>query len=260
MDAWAQQLDRVAQEHGFVITKVILTHWHHDHVGGVDDVLRLARDRWHRGSGSSDAAAAAGQVEIYKAPDAEHDAGLPPGVRPLADGAVVAVPGATLRAVTTPGHTDDHVCLLLEEEGALFAGDMVLGQGTTVFTNLRTYMASLRKAHALQPAVLYPGHGPVVADATAKLHEYWSHRHTREQQIVARLAEAGRPQTIPELVAVIYAAYPVELHLPAQHSVAQHLGKLLEEGRVRRLPAATADEDDRWQLVVDAGRPPAAAL
>jgi len=256
VDAWARQLGRVAQEHRFVITKVLLTHWHHDHVGGAGDVLRLARDHWHRGGSD----AAAGEVEIYKVPDAEHDAGLPPVVRPLADGAVVAVPGATLRAVTTPGHTDDHVCLLLEEEGALFAGDMVLGQGTTVFTNLRTYMASIRKAHALQPVVLYPGHGPVVADATAKLHEYWSHRHAREQQIVALLTKAGRPQTIPDLVAVIYAAYPVELHLPAQNSVAQHLGKLLEEGRVRRLPAATADDDDRWQLVVDAGQPPTAAL
>ena len=39
---------------------------------------------------------------------------------------------ATLRAVHTPGHALDHLCYWFEEEQALFTGDVVLGQGTTV--------------------------------------------------------------------------------------------------------------------------------
>ncbi|HUN69683.1 MAG TPA: MBL fold metallo-hydrolase, partial [Burkholderiales bacterium] len=51
--------------------------------------------------------------------------------RVLADGERLAVGNLQLRAIHTPGHAPDHLCYYLEEERALFTGDVVLGAGTT---------------------------------------------------------------------------------------------------------------------------------
>ena len=156
--------------------------------------------------------------------------------------------GATeLTAVPTPGHAADHVAFFEPGTGALFTGDAVLGRGTSFIDppegDLVRYLRSLSRMLELEPRTIHPGHGPVVLDAVGKLREYLAHRREREDQVLEALS--GGPRSIAEIVEVIYAAYPKDVHPLAARSVLAHLLKLADEGRVDR---GGRSEDGPWSL------------
>lgn len=65
------------------------------------------------------------------------------------DGDVIEGGAYRFRCVFTPGHTSNHMCYALEDEGALFTGDHVMGWSTTVVAppdgDMSHYMQSLEK-------------------------------------------------------------------------------------------------------------------
>jgi glyoxylase-like metal-dependent hydrolase (beta-lactamase superfamily II) len=136
-------------------------------------------------------------------------------------------------AIATPGHSADSVCLLLDER-ICFAGDTVLGTGSVFIApgegSLSAYLASLRRLRELPLEVLCPGHGPYVWDPAAKLDEYISHRLERERRLLDAL-EAGL-RTQDELLDSAWSDAPAELRYFAGLSLASHLEKLEEEGRL----------------------------
>ncbi|KAL4798569.1 beta-lactamase-like protein [Aspergillus venezuelensis] len=219
--SWVIHLKQVLSDEKATVHQALVTHWHHDHVGGISDLLRLCPD-----------------VTVYKHKPAE-------GQSNIEDGQVFSVEGATLKAAHTPGHTVDHMMLVLEEEDAVFTGDNVLGHGTAVFEDLKAYLDSLKRMQNRVSGRGYPGHGAVVESATAKIEEYIKHRQQREDEIIRVLRygklDVGDGERSPErklswtpleIVKIIYHSVPENLHLPAANGVIQVLNKLEAEGKV----------------------------
>ncbi|KAI9822345.1 MAG: hypothetical protein M1827_000063 [Pycnora praestabilis] len=231
--AWIQSLQRVLASEQTTVTSCILTHWHHDHVGGVRDLLKACPDS-----------------RIYKNQPKE-------GQLDIADGQHFRVDGATLRAVHTPGHTVDHMALMIEEENAMFMGDNVLGHGTAVFEDLAVYLASLDRMQSLCSGRAYPGHGAVVEDGRGKIAEYIKHRQDREEQIIqvlksakstgdaasARIGGELDSWTAREVVQVIYQDVPKNLHEPAERGLLLVLHKLEKGDKVLH-----DSHTDTWQI------------
>lgn len=143
-----------------------------------------------------------------------------------------------LQAVHTPGHTDDHVVFLFPLDRSLFAGDCILGCGTSVFDDLDSYMQSLQmlRTFVVQENLenIYPGHGPTLNHvAVQKIDEYLFHRAEREAQILTALRQVGGSCTSIQLVFIVYGRLPIGVVLSAQGNVLHHLTKLQRNGKVR---------------------------
>ncbi|XP_029164584.1 endoribonuclease LACTB2 [Nylanderia fulva] len=226
-DAYVKLLNNVLKEENATVEHLVVTHWHHDHIGGVESVRNLLKSLFPLDK----------QPTVWKLPRSANDDDSSNDEKaiqwkPLKDEQVVEVEGAKLQVKYTPGHTSDHICLLLQDENILFSGDCILGEGTSVFEDLHDYLLSLDKILEMQPKIIYPGHGPVLNDPLPRIEYYITHRIQREKEILRILEEQeDKPITGIEIVKLMYKDMP-DKWLIAAYTVEQHLRKLQKEGKV----------------------------
>jgi glyoxylase-like metal-dependent hydrolase (beta-lactamase superfamily II) len=182
---------------------IALTHDHADHSGGVP---RL-RARF------PEAPLAAGRGDV--------DLTLSAGTR-----------FGPLEAIPTPGHAPDHFAFVFGPVG--LTGDAVLGQGSVFIAPdpgaMTGYLHGLARLRRRELELLAPGHGPLVTNPLSKLDEYVEHRLDRERRLVASLDAGAR--SISEMLDAVWSDVPSQLRPAATVTLAAHLDKLADEGRL----------------------------
>lgn len=208
--------------------RVILTHHHHDHIGGaMAMVQRFAIPVVaHRNT----RALLLHRVEVDEL---------------VTDGAMLECGGLTIAAHHTPGHAPGHLVLMEQKSKVLIAGDMVAGIGTVVVGaqhgDLGQYLASLDLMRSLKPSMLLPAHGAPLLQADSVLAFYIAHRHQRTEQIRSNLDKMGRSTPL-ELVPQVYPEIPRGMHMLAAEQVLSHLRWMKAHAMVH------SDDETSWEL------------
>jgi glyoxylase-like metal-dependent hydrolase (beta-lactamase superfamily II) len=213
------------------VERIVITHFHPDHVGAAADLAELtgatvfqgAEDygqcvrTWGEGGISERVPA---YLRSHGVPDDEiatfrrEAQTLRRMVRFAQDPEPIAAGDAVAgwEVLPVPGHADGH--LALYRDGILIAGDALLASITPnvgLYPDSRPdplgdYLSSLELIERLSPRVAYGGHGVAIEDPAGRARELISHHHDRLEQASAALD--GTPQTA---YALSYALWPEPL-------------------------------------------------
>jgi ribonuclease/clavin/mitogillin len=216
---WARALPSTGREP----VAIFATHYHEDHVGGLDVLSReLALPVWAH----AETAKRVGDVKV---------------VRRLVDREILVLKGPTSESwqvLETPGHAWGHLCLWEERSRTVVAGDMVASVGTILIApgdgDMRLYLASLARLAALNARIALPAHGAPIDAPTSLFLRYIEHRKMREERVYSALPPPSEPAvTSSALVPRAYDDTSPYLWPLARLSVEAHLAKLVEDGRAR---------------------------
>jgi glyoxylase-like metal-dependent hydrolase (beta-lactamase superfamily II) len=224
------------------VTAIAITHHHADH-SPLAGALQAATGAPISGCAlTGEVEDDTGEVPV----EAGHDHDFRPDLS-LCGGGVIAGSGWTLEAISTPGHTSNHLCYALAQENACFTGDHIMGWSTTVITppdgDMGDYLDSLRTIRARGFATLWPTHGPPIHEPGPFIDAYLAHRQDRMDQILTALATG--PARIADLIPRLYADVDPRLWPAAARSMQAAMVYLERQGKVAADSGPRADASFR---------------
>jgi glyoxylase-like metal-dependent hydrolase (beta-lactamase superfamily II) len=254
-ERWRGVLDQV----GGRVERIVVTHFHPDHVGAAAPLADLTGAPVHQGevdyAQCLRAWGAGRSQERYFEYFLRHGMPEGQGESMSSDGARLAgwvhyspdpeplVPGERIdgwEVLLLPGHADGHLALI--RDGVLIAGDTLLA---TISPNvglyhdahpdpLGDYLDSLARIADLAPRVAFAGHGPVIDDPPARARELIAHHGERLE--ATRSALDGRPRTAYEVSLALFPdPLPRGLRRFALAETRAHLEYLVLRDRAQRV-------------------------
>jgi hydroxyacylglutathione hydrolase len=195
----AAAVETALRAKGWRLTDILVTHHHHDHTGGIEELKQRHRCR-------------------VVAPDAEAD-GIPEVDETVREGDRVRVGGLEARVIETPGHTAGHISYAFAREKLVFVGDTLfsIGCGRVIEGTPEMMWQSLLKLRGLpDDTQIYCGHEYTQANIRfAKTIEPANAALSAREQEVVRLGAERKP-TIPSTMGEEKAANPfLRADLPA---------------------------------------------
>jgi glyoxylase-like metal-dependent hydrolase (beta-lactamase superfamily II) len=257
-DRWRAVLSRL----GGRAERILVTHFHPDHVGAAAPLAELTAAPVYQGeldyAQCVRAWGAGRSPERYFAYMREHGMPGDDAASMRAEGDRLAgwvrfspdpeplVAGRRIdgwEVLHLAGHADGHLALL--RDGVLIAGDALLA---TISPNvglypdsrpdpLGDYLESLARIVELAPRVAFAGHGPAIADPPARARELIAHHGERLEATGAALD--GRPRTAYDISLVLFPdPLPRGLRRFALVETRAHLEYLTLRGRASRVADA----------------------
>ena len=260
---------------GRSIGRVIVTHYHPDHIGmagwltehwqaplwttekewlharmmsshdGNEDSGRLRHDFAHRAGLDDDAAM------MFAERQGGYRRGVPsvpPAYHRIGEGTAIQIGGREWRVIIGEGHAPEHACLYCAESGVLIAGDQILPRISPNISvqahepdgdPLARYLASLDKLRrAFPPDILVlPSHNLPFRGVHTRIDELAAHHHARCAEVIVACT---RPHSAAELMPVLFKRR-LDRHQTgfALGEALAHLHYLVGQGEIAR---ATGDD------------------
>jgi hydroxyacylglutathione hydrolase len=136
----AEPLSKAMQQNGWVLQNILITHHHHDHIGGIETLLKHAPN-----------------CNVY----APNDSRISAVTHRVHDGEKIIIDSYIFSILAIPGHTCSHIAYYEAEQYWLFCGDTLFsaGCGRVFDGTIEQLYATLQKIKQLPDETkIYCGH------------------------------------------------------------------------------------------------------